>query len=141
MKHLQEAAVADMLSEDKIFRRLAVADLEIVIGVKESKQRNEDDRGCKALSKMEDVVESSSYAGSEGEKQRGFGLVLGSLLFLKGLGFGLNVHRCLMSTISSCDRTTSHKLKLVDPAMRSSRYYHSSAQALMTCSILECLSL
>lgn len=73
LKHLQEAAVADMLSEDRIFRRLAMADLEIVIDVKASKQRDEADAGCKASYEMEDIIESSSDVGIEGEKQCSLG--------------------------------------------------------------------
>ena len=73
LKRLQKAATDDMLSEDKVFRRLAVADLEIVIDVKASKQRDEDDTGCKALSEMDDIIESSSDVGIDGEKQCSLG--------------------------------------------------------------------
>ena len=73
LKRLQDAAVDDMLREDKILRRLAAADLDIVIDVEASKQRDEDERECKVSSELEDNIESSSDIGIEGEKECSLG--------------------------------------------------------------------
>ena len=72
MKRLQEAAVEDMLIEDREFRQSAVADLETAIDIKSWKQREEDDAGCKATSEIEGVAESSSDIEIECEKHCGF---------------------------------------------------------------------
>ena len=69
LKRLQDVAVADMLNEDKTFLRLAVADLEIAIDAKASKQRDDDNRECIALSEIGDVIEGLSDVEIEGEKQ------------------------------------------------------------------------
>lgn len=71
LRQLQDAAVHDILSEDKIFRRLAVANLEIAIDIKASKQKDEDTRSSREISEMEGIVESSSDVGDENEKQCG----------------------------------------------------------------------
>jgi len=60
--------VRDMLNGDEVFCRSAVASFEIVIGIKTSKQKDEDIRRCKETSEMEDVIESSSDVDGEGQK-------------------------------------------------------------------------
>lgn len=69
LKRLQNAAIQEMFDEDKVFRQLAVADLETAIDVRASKQRAEDDREDDVALETGDNVESLSDVETEDEKQ------------------------------------------------------------------------